>query len=74
MNFVKDYLEKKEVRKVKKVLAILHVVLITPIWFYLLYQILQRVEATELMMFLFWVYLPASIIASVIAKIVIDES
>ena len=44
-----------------------------PIWVYLLYQILKRVEATELMMFLFWVYLPVSIFGVIIAKIAEED-
>lgn len=40
-----------------------------PIWYYLLYQILLRVNATELMFFLFWVYVPVTIFASLLIKI-----
>lgn len=40
-----------------------------PIWFYLLYKILIKVEATELMMFLFWIYLPVTFIITLIIKI-----
>lgn len=44
-----------------------------PIWFYLIYQILVRVHASELMFFLFWVYVPASVLAHVIGKISENE-
>lgn len=40
-----------------------------PIWFYLVYQVLVRVNATELMFFLFWVYVPVCVIVYVIQKI-----
>lgn len=40
-----------------------------PIWYFLQYQILVRVNATELMFFLFWVYLPVTVFATVIAKL-----
>ena len=40
-----------------------------PIWYYLLYQILVRVQATELMMFLFWIYLPVSLLTHILIKI-----
>lgn len=33
-----------------------------PIWFYLIYAILVRVNASDLMWFLFWVYMPTSIL------------
>lgn len=46
--------------------ALLSLCVSLPIWFYLLYQILQRVHASELMMFLFWVYAPVSVVTSAI--------
>jgi len=41
----------------------------TPIYFYLVIQILKRVQATELMWFLFWIYVPISIITSLLVKL-----
>lgn len=35
-----------------------------PIWFYLVYKILLAVDATELMWFLFWVYVPTSLLVA----------
>jgi hypothetical protein len=32
-----------------------------PIWYYILYQILKSIQASELTWFLFWVYLPFSL-------------
>jgi hypothetical protein len=32
-----------------------------PIWFFLLYKILQAVNASDLMWFLYWIYAPASL-------------
>ena len=37
-----------------------------PIWFFLLYRILVRTGAGELDFFLLWVYIPASITASIL--------
>jgi hypothetical protein len=48
--------------------AILTAGFVMPIWYYLLYQILTRVGATELMWFLFWVYVPANFAAQVLFK------
>lgn len=45
-----------------------------PIWFWLLYQVLQRVEASKLMMFLYWIYIPASVLASLFAKLWSEEN
>ena len=40
-----------------------------PIWFYLLYKILEAVQASELMWFLYWVYLPANIFITHVVKL-----
>ena len=57
-----------------KFIAMLIGVLITgPIWYYLLYKILEAVNASELMWFLYWVYVPTAIILGIIAKLSDDE-
>ena len=56
----------------KNILGLLSLLITLPIWYYLLYQILIRVNASELMMFLYWVYLPFSILLGVMAKLVED--
>lgn len=38
----------------------------TPIWFYVMYQVLTAIHATDVTWLLFWVYVPASLIASAI--------
>jgi hypothetical protein len=53
----------------KAINAILVLLISAPIWYYLLYQILVRVNASELMFFLYWVYMPVAILASIIGKI-----
>lgn len=42
--------------------------IVTPIWFYLMYKLLDLVPATELMWFLFWVYMPFSFIMQIIQE------
>lgn len=49
-------------------LALIALFVTQPIWYYLLYQVLVRVEASDLMWFLYWVYVPVQILASMIAK------
>ncbi len=39
-----------------------------PIWFFLLYRILVAVNASELMWFLYWIYVPATMLISGIQK------
>ena len=56
-------------KKLKIIYAILHVLIVMPIWFYLLYQILVRVGASELMWFLFWIYIPVSILTVLLFKL-----
>lgn len=53
----------------KAVIAILSFLIVAPIWYYLLYQILVRVNASELMFFLYWVYAPAAIISGSIREL-----
>lgn len=44
-----------------------------PIWYYLLYQILVRVNASELMFFLFWAYVPITFLVMALAKATEDS-
>lgn len=44
------------------------VFLYMPIWYYLMYQILVRVNASELMWFLFLVYVPMGLFVSAITS------
>jgi hypothetical protein len=41
-----------------------------PIWYWLLYQILTRVGATDLMWFLYWVYVPVGFVMGIVGKVV----
>ena len=49
--------------------ALLAICVVTPIWFYLLFQILSAIDASELTWFLFWAYMPVAIFVQVVAKI-----
>jgi hypothetical protein len=44
-----------------------------PIWFYLIYSILLRVNASELMWFLYWVYVPVGMFVATLNRIVESE-
>lgn len=44
-----------------------------PIWYYLLYQVLSKVQATELMWFLFWVYVPVNLFVMAAMKVAQSE-
>lgn len=56
-------------KKLEIIGVILSLFLILPIWYYLLYKILEAIVATELMWFLYWIYVPAAIILTIIVKI-----
>ena len=55
-------------KKAQALAALLGMLVCLPIWFYLIYQVMVRVNASELMWFLFWVYVPATVIVQSIAK------
>ncbi len=56
-------------KSAKTISGILTVFLTMPIWYYLLYKILGSVNATELMWFLYWIYLPVNFFIQTVAKL-----
>lgn len=60
------------IKKAKTVSGVLAVLFTMPIWFYLLFQILYRVEASELMWFLYWGYVPIGMAIAII-KVITDQ-
>ena len=52
-----------------KVAGVLSLFVVLPIWYFLLYRILEAVNAAELTWFLYWVYIPASLLASALVKL-----
>lgn len=52
---------------------VIGLLVVTPIWYYLLYKILRAVNASELMMFLFWVYFPAGLLLRVLTELGTSE-
>lgn len=57
----------------KKIAGVLALFVVMPIWWYLLYQVLKRVDASELMWFLYWIYVPAAVLSGVLAKLAENE-
>jgi len=57
----------------KTISGILTVFITLPIWYYLFYKILGLVNATELMWFLYWIYLPVGVLVQIINKAVKSE-
>lgn len=56
--------------KIKVINTLVFLTFTMPIWFYLIYQILRRVDASELMMFLFWIYMPTAILGAIVTRII----
>lgn len=56
-------------KSIKIAAVFLYCVIVMPIWYYLVYKILQRVDASELMWFLFWIYIPVSFIAIFVIRL-----
>ncbi len=56
-------------KKSKVISMILGVLIITPIWFYLLYYILSQLEPDRLVWFLYWAYVPTSLIVNILIKV-----
>ena len=61
------------VDKKKLVVGVVTICITTPIWFYLLYVLLQNAQVDRLVWFLYWMYLPFSILATIIGLFIIDE-
>ena len=53
--------------------VLLQYVIVAPIWYYLLYQVLARVGATELMWFLYWIYVPVAVFSGVLIGLMHKE-
>jgi hypothetical protein len=49
--------------------ALIALLVTVPIWYYLVYSILKAINADRLLWFLFWIYMPAGIFASIIEKV-----
>lgn len=52
------------------VTGLLYILLSGPMWFWILYQILLRVNASELMWFIYWAYVPVSLVVGILGMIV----
>lgn len=57
----------------KIVLSLIILFITLPIWMYLLYKILEIVNASELMWFLYWIYVPTTVLMSVLVRLVEDK-
>ena len=56
-------------KKLNWIAGLLGLFVTLPLWFYLLYRVLTEINATELTWFVFWIYIPASIVIHTIVAI-----
>jgi ABC-type multidrug transport system permease subunit len=61
-------------KALKVIWGLVSVMVIGPIWYYLLYKILQAVDASELMWFLYWIYLPTAFFMGVLNSIISNSN
>ena len=59
--------------KMKIIGATVAVFIVLPIWFYLLFKVLAAVNASELMWFLFWIYVPAAVLSVFITHVLAKD-
>jgi hypothetical protein len=59
-------------KKMKILAAIFSTFITIPIWMYLFYQVLVRIQATELMFFLYWIYVPAHVFMVFVTYLMTD--
>lgn len=57
------------VKPLQKISTLLGIVIVLPIWYYLLYKLLVATNASELQFFLFWIYLPISLFTASITRL-----
>lgn len=56
-------------KKILIVAGLAGVLMVVPIWYFLLYTILSAIQPDRLVWFLFWIYIPASLFVQVVEKI-----
>jgi hypothetical protein len=52
---------------------IIAICLTLPIWYYIMYYILTQINASELVWFLYWVYVPFGVFVNVVNKLIEKE-
>lgn len=54
---------------VRTIAGLLVIFIVAPIWYYLLYRVLEGVNASSVMWLLYWVYVPVAIFAQILAEL-----
>lgn len=58
-------------KAMKTVVAFLSLLVVTPIWFFLMFTILSAIHVDRLVWFLFWVYIPARFLLELLGAIIL---
>ena len=62
-----------DMKKLETVKSLVALVITIPIWFYLLHSILVAINATDLQVFLFWVYVPFATFVHMVKEYLNDK-
>ena len=54
---------------ITRIAGLLSLFVVLPIWFYLMFSILKMVEATDVMWWLYWSYVPIVALANILARV-----
>ena len=57
-------------KAMKAIYGVVSLIIVMPIWYYLLYKLLESTQATQLEWFLFWVYVPVGLLMASLQKII----
>lgn len=56
-----------------RIAGFLSLLVVLPIWFYLMFSVLKMVGATDIMWLLYWVYVPVVSLSNVLIKLAARE-
>ena len=56
-------------KAIKLISGLVGLLVVLPIWYYLVYKILEAINASELLWFLYWIYFPAGVFVAILTKI-----
>jgi hypothetical protein len=59
--------------KLKVVNGLLAVFVTLPLWLGIMYKVLETIEASELLWFMFWIYVPVSVLVSGISRLLDND-
>ncbi len=62
-----------KINTLKIINGVIAAFIVMPIWFYILYQILDAIKASELTWFLYFIYVPFAMFVGMVSNIISNE-